>query len=58
MYVALNRGSVTLVSPLVAAYPLITLLLSSVLLRSVRIDLKLALRVAETVAGVTFLLSG
>ena len=58
MYAALNRGSVTLVSPLVATYPLITLLLSAALLRSVRVGLKLVLGVAGTVAGVGLLMAG
>lgn len=58
MYAALSRGSVTLVSPLVATYPLVTLALSGLLLRAARLSMKLCLDVAVTVAGVALLLAG
>jgi drug/metabolite transporter (DMT)-like permease len=56
MYAALGRGPVTLVSPLIAAYPLVTLLLSFRLLKRERVDLRLIAAVAITVGGVVLLL--
>lgn len=56
LYAALAKGPVTLVSPLAASYPLVTLGLSAVLLRSVRPSPRLALGVAATVGGVVLLL--
>jgi drug/metabolite transporter (DMT)-like permease len=56
MYAALGRGPVTLVSPLIATYPLITLLLSFRFLRHERVDAHLAAAVVMTVAGVLLLL--
>jgi drug/metabolite transporter (DMT)-like permease len=58
MYAALGRGPVTLVSPLVATYPLVTLLLSSVLLKRERVDAALIAAVAATVGGVVLLFIG
>ena len=56
MYAALGRGPVTLVSPLVAAYPLVTLLLSFRFLKPERVDLQLIAAMAVTVGGVVLLL--
>ncbi len=56
MYAALAQGPVTLVSPLIAIYPLITLGLSAVLLGPVRITWELRAGVAATVAGTVTLL--
>ena len=56
MYAALDRGPVTLVSPLVAAYPLVTLLLSLTLSKRQRIDASLVAAVTVTVGGVVLLL--
>lgn len=58
MYAALAHGPVTLVSPLVASYPLATLALSALLLKSVHLDWRLVAGVGVTVAGVAFLLAG
>lgn len=58
MYEALARGPVTVVSPLVASYPLATLALSAVLLKSVRMDARIVAGVGATVLGVALLLSG
>lgn len=58
MYAALARGSVTLVSPLVATYPLATLALSAVLLKSVRLEWGVVAGVGATVLGVALLLGG
>jgi drug/metabolite transporter (DMT)-like permease len=58
MYAALSTGPVTLVSPLVATYPLVTVGLSLLMLRKIEISLRLALAVALTVAGVALLIAG
>jgi drug/metabolite transporter (DMT)-like permease len=58
MYAALARAPVTLVSPLFAAYPLVTLLLSRLLLRQEQFSARLAIGVAATVAGVVLLIAG
>jgi drug/metabolite transporter (DMT)-like permease len=56
MYSALGRGPVSLVSPLIATYPLVTLLLSVRFLKRERVDARLAAAVAVTVGGVVLLL--
>ncbi len=56
MYAALGRGPVTLVSPLIATYPLVTLLLSFQFLKRERVDLRLVAAVAATVGGVVLVL--
>jgi drug/metabolite transporter (DMT)-like permease len=56
LYAALGRGPVTLVSPLVASYPLVTLLLSFLFLKQERVGPRLVAAVAITVAGVILLL--
>ena len=56
LYAALARGPVTLVSPLAAGYPLVTLALSAVMLRSVRLSPRLVAGVVATVGGVVLLL--
>jgi|GEM_PF-222084 len=56
MYGALGSGPVTLVSPLVATYPLVTMLLSAVLLKPERAGAPLAAAVIATVGGVVLLL--
>jgi uncharacterized membrane protein len=58
MYAALATGPVTLVSPLVATYPLVTVALSAVMLHNVAVTVRLALAVAITVAGVVLLIAG
>jgi drug/metabolite transporter (DMT)-like permease len=58
MYAALTSGSVTLVSPLVATYPLVTVGLSLLVLHKIEVSLRLALAVALTVAGVALLIAG
>jgi drug/metabolite transporter (DMT)-like permease len=57
MYAALARGPVALVAPLVATYPLVTLVLGAVLLRGVRIGPRIVAGVTVTVAGVVLLLA-
>jgi drug/metabolite transporter (DMT)-like permease len=56
MYAALGRGPVTLVSPLVATYPLVTLLLSSAFLKHERVDASLVAAITATIGGVILLL--
>jgi drug/metabolite transporter (DMT)-like permease len=55
MYAALNRGQVSVVSPLVATYPLFTLALSALVLREEKFGARVLLGVALTVAGVVVL---
>lgn len=58
MYHALDTGSVTVVSPIVATYPLVTAVLSASALREERIDARVLLGIALTVAGVATLVAG
>ena len=57
MYVALAKGQVSMVSPIVATYPLFTLVLSLLMLRHDRITPRLAAGAIVTVAGVAVLLA-
>lgn len=56
LYAALAGGSVALVAPLTATYPLVTLALGAIALRSERISILLVVGVTITVAGVAMLL--
>ena len=56
LYVALSRGTVAVVSPIVATYPLFTALFSAALLREEAFGLRVAAGVALTVGGVILLL--
>lgn len=56
MYCALNAGPVHLVSPIVATYPLFTLVLNAAWLRRERLTARLLAGVAATVSGVVILL--
>jgi drug/metabolite transporter (DMT)-like permease len=58
LYAALARGPVTLVSPVVASYPLVTLAVGWVLLHTARPGLSVLLGVAVTVGGIVLLLAG
>lgn len=55
MYAALARGQVSVVSPLVATYPLFTLALSALFLREEKFGPRVLAGVALTVAGVVVL---
>ena len=57
MYIALAKGRVSLVSPIVATYPLFTLGLSLLLLRHERVTARVAVGAIVTVAGVAALLA-
>jgi drug/metabolite transporter (DMT)-like permease len=56
LYAALGHGPVALVAPLVASYPLVTLLLSFVFLKHERIGPQLVAAVAVIVSGVVLLI--
>jgi drug/metabolite transporter (DMT)-like permease len=56
MYAALARGPVTIVSPLVATYPLVTVAASALARHAVENQLRVTLGAALTVAGVGLLL--
>ena len=56
LYAALGRGPVTLVAPLVASYPLVTLLLSFVFLKHEHVGPQLVAAVAVIVGGVVLLI--
>jgi len=58
MYAALARGPVTLVSPLVATYPLVTVAASALLLGRLQNAVQIVAGVVLTVAGVGLLLAG
>jgi drug/metabolite transporter (DMT)-like permease len=58
LFSAVRNGPITLVAPLLAIYPLVTLLLTSILLRHVRITLRIIAGAALTVAGVALVLIG
>lgn len=56
LYMALARGPVTIVAPLVAIYPLITLALNHVVLRDTNLNRYAIAGIAVTVVGVVLLL--
>jgi uncharacterized membrane protein len=58
LYAAVGYGRVSLVTPLVATYPLVTVALSAILLTSVRVTAKLACGTVAAVAGVILVLVG
>jgi len=58
MYAALANGRVALVSPLVATYPLATVLFSAVLLGKLDSGIRLAIGAMVTVTGIVLLISG
>lgn len=57
-YYALEAGRVAIVSPLVAAYPVFTLMLSAIFLREEIINARVVLGVALTIVGVGVLIAG
>jgi drug/metabolite transporter (DMT)-like permease len=56
MYMALAGGAVAAVAPLVASYPVATLVFSALLLGHVVLNFRIVLGVAVTVVGVALLL--
>lgn len=58
LYAALGAGPVTIVAPIYATYPLVTVALSALVLVHVRITTKLVLGTALAVGGVVLILAG
>ena len=56
LFAALRNGPITLVAPVAAIYPLVTVLLSAIALRHVRITPRIVAGTALTVAGVALVL--
>ena len=56
MYAALEYGPVAVVSPIVAGYPLVTLLLSRAFLKKEHVGLQMIGGVTSAVCGVVLLL--
>jgi drug/metabolite transporter (DMT)-like permease len=57
-FAALRYGPITLVTPIAAIYPLVTVLLSAIVLRHVRITPRIVAGTVLTVAGVALVLAG
>lgn len=58
LFAAVRHGPITLVAPLVAIYPLVTVLLSAIMLHHVRITARIVAGTALAVAGVALVLIG
>jgi len=58
LYAAVGAGPVTLVAPLIATYPLVTVALSALVLTNVRITARLVAGTALAVGGVILILVG
>lgn len=58
LFAAVRHGPITLVAPVVAIYPLVTMLLSAMVLRHVRITPRIVAGTVLTVAGVALVLAG
>ena len=58
MFAAVHRGPITLVAPIVAIYPLVTVLLSAILLKHIAITVRIVGGTLLTVAGVALVLAG
>jgi drug/metabolite transporter (DMT)-like permease len=58
LFAAVRHGPITLVAPLAAIYPLVTLLLSAIALRHVRITTRIVAGAVLTVLGVALVLIG
>jgi drug/metabolite transporter (DMT)-like permease len=58
LFAAVRNGPITLVAPLVAIYPLITVILSAIMLRHVRVTARIVTGTALTVLGVALVLAG
>ena len=58
LFAALRNGPITLVAPVAAIYPLVTVLLSAMVLHHVRITPRIVAGTALTVAGVALVLVG
>jgi uncharacterized membrane protein len=58
LFAAVRNGPITLVAPLVAIYPLVTVILSAVMLKHVSITPRIVAGTVLTVAGVALVLIG
>jgi drug/metabolite transporter (DMT)-like permease len=58
LFAAVRNGPIALVAPLVAIYPLVTVILSSIMLKHVTITPRIIAGTALTVAGVALVLAG
>jgi drug/metabolite transporter (DMT)-like permease len=58
LFAAVRHGPITLVAPLVAIYPLVTVVLSSIMLKHVRITPRIVAGTVLSVAGVALVLIG
>lgn len=58
LFAAVRNGPITLVAPLVAVYPLVTMILSALLLKHVAITLRIVAGAVLTVIGVVLVLIG
>lgn len=58
LYAAVQNGPITLVAPLLATYPLVTVVLSALVLSHVRITVRLVAGTLLTVCGVVLVLAG
>ena len=58
LFAAVRNGPITLVAPLVAVYPLVTVVLSALLLKHIAITLRIIVGTVLTVIGVALVLIG
>jgi drug/metabolite transporter (DMT)-like permease len=58
LFAAVRSGPITLVAPLVAIYPLVTVILSAIMLKHIRITARIVIGTALTVVGVALVLVG
>jgi drug/metabolite transporter (DMT)-like permease len=58
LFAAVRHGPITLIAPLVAIYPLVTVILSAIMLKHVAITRRIVAGTVLTVAGVALVLAG
>jgi drug/metabolite transporter (DMT)-like permease len=58
LFAAVRNGPVTLVAPLLAIYPLVTVILTAIMLRHIEITARIVAGTVLTVAGVALVLAG
>jgi drug/metabolite transporter (DMT)-like permease len=58
LFAAVRNGPITLVAPLLAIYPLVTVVLTAIMLRHIEIGLRIVVGAVLTVAGVALVLAG
>src|SRR2546423_15675033 len=58
LFAAVRNGPITLVAPLLAIYPLVTVVLTAIMLRHIEISARIVAGAVLTVAGVTLVLAG